>query len=173
MAGSRDVNVVNAAIAGDRAAYANLARKYAGRVYAVCLSILQNRDDSQDIAQDVFLTGMRKIHTLRDASQFTLWITRMAENRCRDHRRNQRRRNELLHERRIELPQQSVTEGPDLSDALSKLPEKFRTPLLLYYFDGQSSENVARALDMRRAGASTRLARARQALRQILEKNHE
>jgi RNA polymerase sigma-70 factor (ECF subfamily) len=56
----------------------------------------------------------------------------------------------------------------ELHDAVTRLPEKYRLPLVLYYFDGESSEGVARALDLTPAGVLTRLSRARKELRALL-----
>jgi RNA polymerase sigma-70 factor (ECF subfamily) len=134
--------------------------------------MLHDPDDGQDAAQDVLIKGLEKIGSLRDGNQFAMWITRIAQNHCRDHWRTQKRREELLREHSQETSLASESPAPDLSDALARLPEKYRLPLMLYYFDGQSSENLARALDISRAGVGTRLARARRALRQILEKSH-
>jgi RNA polymerase sigma-70 factor (ECF subfamily) len=135
--------------------------------------MLGDPDESQDVAQDAFLKGMTRIDSLKDGSQFASWLIRIAQNLCRDHWRRQQRRQRLLRENIEELIPERGTPLPDLSGALARLPEKYRIPLMLYYFDGQSSENVARALELSRAGAGTRLARARQALRRLLEKNHE
>jgi RNA polymerase sigma factor (sigma-70 family) len=169
----RDAELVSATIKGDRGAYAALVRRYASRIYAICLAMLHDPDDSQDAAQETLLRGMTRIHTLRDGSQFAMWITRIAQNLCRDHWRSQRRRQELLREQAPVLEQVSEAASTDLPCALERLPEKYRAPLMLYYFDGQSTENVARALDISRAGASRRLVQAREALRQLLEKSHE
>ncbi len=175
----KDAELVRATAAGDREAYADLVRRHASRIYAVCLAMLRDADDSQDVAQEALLKGMARIGSLREGSQFGMWLTRIAQNLCRDHWRVQQRRRELLRENATEIVPdgKTISDGesspPDLSAALARLPEKYRVPLMLYYFDGQSSENVARALDLSRAGAGTRLARARQALRQLLEKSHE
>ena len=64
-------------------------------------------------------------------------------------------------------------ETHDLRLSLARLPEKHRLPLLLYYFDGLSTKQVAKALDISPTGAATRLCRARRALRAILEVNHD
>jgi RNA polymerase sigma-70 factor (ECF subfamily) len=167
-----DADLVQRTIAGDREAYAELVRKYASRIYAVCLAILHDPDDSQDVAQDAMLKGMTKIGTLRDGSQFPMWLTRIAQNLCRDHWRTQSRRQEIIREQNVDTSVEAEEPSVDLSSALDKLPEKYRIPLMLYYFDGQSSENVAKALNISRAGASTRIARARRALRQLMEKDH-
>ena len=56
-----DAELVRLTVAGDREAYAELVRKYASRIYAVCFAMLHDADDSQDIAQDAMLKGMEKI----------------------------------------------------------------------------------------------------------------
>lgn len=168
-----DADLVRATVGGNREAYAALVRRHASRVYAVCLAMLNDPDDSQDMAQEALIKGMTRIHSLRDGSQFAAWITRIAQNLCRDHWRVQNRRRELLQEHNPSVTRFAESSPPDIHDALVRLPEKYRVPLMLYYFDGQSSENVAKALEMSRAGASTRLARARRALRRLLEDSHE
>jgi RNA polymerase sigma-70 factor (ECF subfamily) len=166
-----DAQLVRATIGGDRDAYASLVRRHASRVYAICLAMLHDPDDSQDAAQDVLIKGLEKINSLRDGNQFAMWITRIAQNLCRDRWRTHKRREELLQEHNQETSLASDSPPPDLSDALSRLPEKYRLPLMLYYFDGQSTDHLAAALDISRAGVGTRLARARRALRRLLEKS--
>jgi RNA polymerase sigma factor (sigma-70 family) len=168
-----EAELVNASAGGDREAYAALVRRHASRVYAVCLAMLHDPDDSQDLAQEALVKGMTQIHSLRDGTQFAAWITRIAQNLCRDHRRTWNRRRELLQRENPTVSLSVESDSPDISAALAKLPEKYRVPLMLYYFDGQSSENLARTLNLSRAGASTRLVRARRALRRLLEKSHE
>ena len=163
-----DEALVAASRGGDRNAYAALVRRHARRVYAVCIGILGGVAESEDIYQETFVKGMEKIDTLRDGKQFAGWISQIARNLCRDHLRNQHRRRALLRE----LPARGGTdhgENIDLHLALSKLPEKYRLPLMLFYFDGRSSEKLAEELHMTQAGACTRLFRARNALRRILE----
>ena len=173
MTDRNDIELVEASVRGDREAYAALVRRYASSVYAVCLSMLHDPDESQDMAQETLIKGMERIHTLREGSQFAPWITRIAQNLCRDYWRIRKRRDELLKERGPELVPGAGESSMDLPLALERLPEKHRTPLLLYYFDGQSSESVAAALSTSRSGASRRLAQAREALRRLLESSHD
>lgn len=168
-----DADLVRASAGGDREAYAALVQRHASRVYAVCLAMLHDPDDSQDMAQEALIKGMTKIGSLRDGTQFAAWITRIAQNLCRDHRRTWARRRELLQRENPTVPLHAETSTPDISAALAELPEKHRVPLMLYYFDGQSSENLATTLNLSHAGARTRLVRARRALRRLLEKSHE
>ena len=124
---------------------------------------------------------MRHHRTLREAPAGT-------HNHCRDHWKHARRRRELLDQ---EFPPAlSVVPGmgtgatttvdylnddPDdtLNQALARLSEKHRLPLLLFYFDGRDTVAVAEALDITVSAAATRLCRARRALRAILEVRHD
>ncbi len=167
-----DEDLVASARGGSREAFAALVRRHAKRVYAVCIGILGNTDDSEDTVQETFVKAMTSIATLRDDRQFAAWISQIARNLCRDHWRTQQRRRELLASR-------AINEGTefgkfsDLHDALARLPEEHRLPLMLYYFDGRSTENLARELNLTRGGACTRLFRARNELRKLLEEREE
>jgi len=186
-----DAEFVAAAVAGDRDAAAELIERHAAAVYAVCLGLLADPDRAEDIAQDALLKAIEKLATLRDPATFRSWLLSIARNLCRDHWKLSQRRQELLAER-VERAEFRVVgdtaaapdpipgmatppgvdgenAGPDLQMALARLPEKFRLPLLLYYFDGLSSARVGEALGISATGAGARLCRARRALRRILE----
>jgi RNA polymerase sigma-70 factor (ECF subfamily) len=162
-----DQELVAASKAGDRAAYAALVRRHARRVYAVCLAVLGNVSDVEDLFQETFVKGLTKINTLRDNGRFAGWISQVARNLCRDHYRKYHRRRELAARNPVEDGYHPDDFG-DLHDALGKLPEQHRLPLMLFYFDGKSTENLARELNLTKAGACTRLFRARNELRKLL-----
>src|SRR5215469_7021687 len=77
--------LVQRAQAGDRAAYGRLVEGFQPTVYAVALARLRNPSEAQELAQEVFLHGMRKLPQLRDAQCFAGWLrqitVRMAINR--------------------------------------------------------------------------------------------
>jgi RNA polymerase sigma-70 factor (ECF subfamily) len=162
-----DEDLVAASRRGDWQAYAGLVRRHGKRIYAVCMGILGNVTDSEDVLQETFVRGMTRIDTLRDASQFSSWIAQIARNLCRDHLRTHHRRYDLLR-RWTQEPVMPDDDFGDLHSALRRLPEKHRVPLMLFYFDGKSTENLARELNITEAGAYTRLHRARKELRRLL-----
>ncbi len=168
-----DEDLVAACRNGDRDAFAVLVRRHSKRVYAVCIGILGNPADSDDIFQDTFVKGMMKIHTLRRGTQFAAWITQIARNLCKDHLRRHNRRRELLEQNPGDPTPFVREEYDDLHAALEKLPEKHRLPLMLFYFDGRSSEKLAQELNITRAGACTRLFRARIELQKLLAAKEE
>jgi len=128
--------------------------------------------DSEDLAQEILVKGFQEIGGLRDGKRFAAWIAQIARNRCHDFLRVQGRRRDLLKREAARAEDKTEPEEPDYAElhvALERLPEEYRLPLMLYYFDGQSAESVARALEMSPAGAYTRLSRARRELRRLLE----
>jgi RNA polymerase sigma factor (sigma-70 family) len=153
---------------GDKSAYAGLVKAYSGRVFAVCLGMLGNSHDAEDIAQQVLVKGFSEIRQLRDSEQFGVWIVRIARNLCIDFIRRARR--ERIAFAASAAATKSSSEGhPELETALAKLREEYRLPLVLYYFDGQSAKNVAETLEISEAAVQARLSRARKQLRELLE----
>jgi len=153
---------------GNIKAYEVLVRRYSARIFAVCLGMLGNVSDSEDIAQEAFMKALDRIKSLRNGQQFGYWISQIAGNLCRDLLRSRNRHRELLAQNRAAIyPEKN--DYSDLMEALRALPEEHRMPLMLYYFDGQKTDSIAKALNLSRAGACTRLCRARKALRKRLE----
>jgi len=162
--------LVAASRGGDREAYATLVRRHTRIVFAVCYGILGNVSDAEDAAQEVCLKAMTKLDELHDGERFAAWISQIARNHCRDLLRARKRHREILHQRSADLETRDSGDFSDLHAALAKLSEDYRLPLMLYYFDGQSTKSVAEALDLSQGGACTRLCRARKELRRLLER---
>lgn len=168
-----DEELIEAIRGGETKAYEALVRRHTARIFALCLGILGNVSDSEDAAQETLVKALNKIQTLQDGSQFAGWISQIARNLCLDLLRSRKRHRELLDQN-----QERIMPAPGdysvLQEALEELPEEHRLPLLLFYFDGQKTESVAKALNLSRAGACTRLSRARKALRRKLtSENHD
>lgn len=154
---------------GDKSAYGDLVRAHVSRVFAVCLGILNNRHDAEDMTQQTLLRGFVQIRTLRDSDRFVPWIVRIARNLCLDVLRTRERR-----AMPSGMPDIPAGEEPDehhrLEQALRRLSEEYRVPLLLFYFDGRSTRSIAEALGVTQANVQTRLSRARKQLRRLLER---
>jgi RNA polymerase sigma-70 factor (ECF subfamily) len=130
--------------------------------------MLGNVHDAEDIAQQALLKGFTDIEQLRDSEHFGAWIGRIARNLCIDFLRK-RRREQDAHVKRAEDAESRSREYPGLQDALAKLPRRYRLALMLYYFDGRSTENIAETLEISRAAVYARMSRARKRLRRLLE----
>lgn len=157
---------------GDRGAYAGLVKAHSGRVFAICLGMLGNRHDAEDMAQQTLLRGFMRIGSLANSEGFGHWIARIARNSCID---LIRRRKRQVVER--DLPESGAGADPEtyhrLEAALAELSEDYRLPLLLFYFNGRSTKRIAETLEISQAAVQTRLSRARKRLRHLLAEKGE
>lgn len=80
----RDLGLVRRIRRGDHAAFRALVRHYQNPIYALCLRMLGSREDAEDVAQEVFLTIHRSVHTWRGESRFYTWLYRVATNHCKN-----------------------------------------------------------------------------------------
>jgi RNA polymerase sigma factor (sigma-70 family) len=169
-----------AAREGDRAAYGRIVAACQNTVTAVALAITRDVSASEDIAQDAFLSAWQHLKRLQSPSSFLPWLRQITRNLARDHLRANRHRplSGAGAEIAIELaadpsptPIQRLVEDERehaAAELISALPEDSREVLLLFYREGQSSQQVALLLGMSDAAVRKRLSRARASLREDL-----
>ena len=139
-------------------------------LYRLSVSYLHRDADAQDAVQQALENAWR--HRARiDVQGFRPWMTRIVINECKS----------MLRRRKWCFPSgQAETLGgqippPDvtLADALERMPEKLRTPLLLHYMEDFTVQEIALALGVPRTTVVNRLHRARRALREALDEREE
>ena len=127
------------------------------------------------IAQDVFITVFRNINKFRYESQFSTWLYRITINKCKDHLRRQKIRSifspfkETDEEEITVNPVEDVDVSGIVQKAVSKLPEKLRTPLVLKEIEGMSYQEISETLDCEIGTVKSRIFRAREGLKKLLE----
>src|SRR5262245_24397305 len=171
-------NLVVRAQAGDRAAYGELVERFQPTVYAVALSRLRNPAEAQELTQEVFLHGMRKLHQLKDPQCFAGWLrqitVRMAINRLTRKGPFQGVEPEVLEQA------ESHGSGPldDLVRAenaaavvtgLQQLKEIDRATLEAFYLRGRSLKQMSREFETPIGTIKRRLHVARNRLKKVLE----
>ena len=162
-----DENVVRACQRDDKAAYAVLVKRHYRHVFAMCLGVLGNVHDAEDIAQEAMLKGLLKIKKLDKAEQFEVWILKIARNLCVDFLR----RNKRIKRIGVKQPTQSghrTSKNENLQQAIRRLPQELRVPLTMYYFDGKNAKTIAEKLDISHSGACQRIRLARKQLHELL-----
>lgn len=171
-----------AAARGDRDAYGRIVAACQNTVTAVALAITHDVPASEDIAQEAFLSAWQHLKRLQNPASFLPWLRQIARNLARDHLRAARHRplDGETAEIAISLaadpsptPMQQIIEDEReraAAELISALPEDSRETLLLYYREGQSSQQVAALLGLSDAAVRKRLSRARQDLRDDLLK---
>lgn len=139
-------------------------------LYRLSVSYLHSDADAQDAVQQAVENAWKHRQKV-DGERFRPWLTRIVINECRTLLRRRKRvfASEQLERLACETPPPDLA----LADALSRLPEKMRTPLLLHYMEGFSVRETANALRMTETAVRSRLFRARAALRDALSGEEE
>ena len=152
---------------GDEKAFAELVRASSRTLYAAARAILRSDQDAQDCVQEAILKGWKSLPALKDRSFFRTWLTRITINTAINMARKRRPGAPLL----AELPARDdrCEERLDIRRAIEALDEKTRVCTVLFYFEDMPTAEIARATGMREGTVRTRLFRAREKLRNVLE----
>lgn len=116
------------------------------RMYRVARGMLRTDADCADAIQNAVFAAWRRLPTLKDEARFEPWLMRILVNACRDVQREyQRHRNDMPDDALSALV---AAPPPDigLRDALDRLPEKYRLPVLLHHLNGYALSDTARIL---------------------------
>lgn len=162
-----DDNLVMASRNGDKDAYAQLIRRHYEHVFIVCLGVMGNVDDAEDITQEAMLTGFTKLKTLRNNSQFRPWIAKIARNLSLNLIRRNRRSQQIIADKAI-APVGAKRDNERLQYAIERLPMEIRQPLVMYYFDSRSVQSVANDLNISTSAVYSRLHLAIKELHRLL-----
>jgi RNA polymerase sigma factor (sigma-70 family) len=160
--------------AQDEAAFAALVRRHGRLVLGVCRRLLHGRADAEDAFQATFIVLFRRARSLDRRGSLAAWLYTVAYHvalRARaDAARRRLRERRVVDMPRTECPAEAVWRDlqPVLDDELNRLPEKYRTPVLLCYVEGKTYEEAGRLLRLPVGTVKSRLARARQTLRRRL-----
>jgi RNA polymerase sigma-70 factor (ECF subfamily) len=159
-----------------------LAREFDARLvecaplaFRVAFSVLRQREDAEDVAQEAFARAHRRFHQLRDRDRFRAWLVRMVWRMSIDRRRGDRRRSEreLAHGGLGAATADDVAGAAEraamLWEAIDELPEKLRVTLVLANIEGHDIGEVARLLGVPPGTVKSRLFTARQQLKERLQ----
>lgn len=172
-----DAALVAAARRGDLGAFERIVERYQRRVYAVGYRILRRHDLADDVAQEAFLRAYQALDRFDTSRPFGPWIARIAANLAVNHARSPRFREQALPEAHAETPDGragplgAVLEGEArevLEAALARLPAEQRAVFVLRVAEELSYREIADALGLALGTVMSRLARAREKLREAL-----
>lgn len=168
MSQSFDIEQVLAAQRGDREAYTQLVRDHYRGVFMTCLGVVGHPHDAEDLAQEVFITGLQRLGQLREQERFSAWITQIARNHAINHLRDKRRL-KMKAEKLKQQPQgKEPTHSVELERALGQLPLELREPLIWHHLDNQPVQAIAARLNQSASNIYQKLRQAHQQLRELL-----
>jgi RNA polymerase sigma factor (sigma-70 family) len=170
-----DADLVRAATAGDRGAFAGIYDRYADRLYDFCVGMLRDRDDAADCVQDAFCAAATRLNQLRDADKLRPWLYSIARNEALRKLRDRRRESVF-----DEMPETVSNEpGPEtlaarneladlVSEAAGGLSDRDKAILDLAYRHGLDGPDLAQALDVSPANATKMISRLRETVEKAL-----
>ncbi len=172
-----DKMLVQAVLAGDKAAYGKLYDRYAPLIRAICYDETGNLADAQDLAQDAFMRAYENLENLRDPDLFGRWLIGIARLRCKEWRRHDSRRRgvsvELNDARQLCSDPRDNGRLGRLRKTIAMLPEKERLALHTFYLQEQSADDARRTMGLSRSGFYRALERARKQLAALLVQQRE
>jgi RNA polymerase sigma-70 factor, ECF subfamily len=181
---SAEAETVRRAQQGDAAAFERIYLLHGPRIYALCLRIVRNPTEAEDLTQEAFLRVFRKIHMFRGESAFSTWLYRLALNVV------------LMKLRKKHLPEASLEETTksneestghnkevgdldsrltglidrlNLERAVEQLPSTFKTVFVLHDIQGYKHHEIAKMMDWSVGTSKGKLHRARTRLRELLQ----
>jgi RNA polymerase sigma factor (sigma-70 family) len=176
IADGNDPALVQASLNGDREAFAQIVTRYQALIASVAYSATGNLAQSEDIAQETFVTAWQHLPSLREAGKLRSWLCGIARRLTANARRRQQRepaQDAAPLDEAIDTPapdaipaERAMTREEEsiLWRSLEQIPETYREPLILFYRENDSVEQVAQALELSPEAVRQRLSRGRKLL---------
>lgn len=173
---------------GDESAFRYLVDNYKDRVFNTAIGIVQNAEDAEDVAQEVFIQVYRSIHSFKGESKLSTWLYRIATTRSLDLLRSRKSKkrfgfiqrlfgdgNEPLHElpdfNHPGVAMDRKENAAKLFKAISQLPDNQKTAFTLHKLEDLSYQEVSEVMQTSIAAVESLMHRAKQNLRKMLEKD--
>ena len=165
-----------AAIHGDREAFEMIIRTHSRTLFAIAYSILQNREEAEDVVQDALVKAWKTRWRMRDAEKFPAWLGTIARHRAHDVARRRKSVpfppdaaepvDNQFEDEALALKEKAMSE--QVRAALATLPELHRTALTLRYFEEMDYAAIERTLSLTNGALRGILGRAMETLRRRL-----
>ncbi len=175
---------------GDESAFKFLVDNYQDRVFNTAIGIVQNAEDAEDVAQEVFIQVFRSIHAFKAESKLSTWIYRITTTRSLDLLRSRKSKkrfgflqrlfgdgNEPLHElpdfNHPGVAMDRKENASKLFKAINQLPENQKTAFTLHKLEDLSYQEISNIMQTSVPAIESLMHRAKQNLRKILEKEKD
>ena len=178
-----DIEIISLVLKGDQQAYAVLVSRYQSFVFTLTMRMLKNREDAEEVAQDVFVKAYRALADFRGASKFSTWLYTIVNSSCLSFLRKKKQEIHSLDNERVF----EQVDNQDSGLAANQVEQKSRQVMVtkaiallapddaeiitLFYKAEQSLEEIAQILGIEPNTAKVRLHRARTRLKEKMEKH--
>jgi RNA polymerase sigma factor (sigma-70 family) len=184
MAHLEDQHYINLILNGNPNAFATLVDRYKSMVYTLALKMVTNREVAEEIAQDTFIKVYSSLSKFKGDSKFSTWIYKITYNTCLDSLKKSKREKTTTYIEDFSEHQikeiESVLDTIDekernqvIQNCLEQLPNDESFLITLYYFDGQSIDEISKVMNASASNIKVKLFRTRKKLASILKSRLE
>lgn len=172
--GSTHRDIIESCMQGRRQAQFELYRLYSKAMFNVCLRMVNNDMDAEDLLQQSFTDVFTKLNTFRYESSIGAWIKRIVVNNCINFLKKRRLKIESLDDEPYQLAGDEPIDPVRLNvkainDAVTKLPDGYRVVFSLYMFEGYDHKEIGGILNITEATSKSQFSRAKKKLKDLLE----
>jgi len=160
---------------GNRQAQFELYRLYSKAMYNICLRMLKDEMDAEDILQNSFVDVFSKLHTFQHQSAIGAWIKRIVINNCINFLKKRRLHIQELTDNHTNVTEERPKDVPDIkltveqvNQAVHLLPDGYRVVFTLYMFEGYDHREISEILNVSEATSKSQYSRAKRKLKEIL-----
>jgi len=173
-----DEEIIKKVQKGDVEVYSHLIERYKDRIFGLIFKYTNDYNETQDIAQEVFIKVYRQLHSFRFQSKISTWLYRIATNSCIDwDRKRKKDQNMLSLNEEITIDRDNGIETMILfneqrqvvRDIINKMPEKYKLLIVMHHFHNLKYKEISEILDMPEKTVETRLYRARALIKKEIE----
>ncbi|MCO5947431.1 MULTISPECIES: sigma-70 family RNA polymerase sigma factor [Mucilaginibacter] len=178
-----DIELIDQVLAGNQAAYADLVKRHQRFVFTLAMRFAKGREDAEEIAQDCFIKAYRSLGSFQRQSKFSTWLYSIVYTTAMTFLRKRRVDTDSIDDEDTYIQVENQSSAYDVNDAENKsrsfylnqaieqlLPDD-ATIITMFYKGEQSLEEIAQAMGMEANTIKVKLFRARQRLKEKLERN--
>ncbi len=178
-----DIELIVQTLSGDQSAYACLVKRHQRFVFTLALRFAKNREDAEEIAQDCFIKAYRSLASFKQESKFSTWLYTIVYTTAMTAMRKKRVDTPSIDDEETHIQIENTSSGYDVNNAenksrsfyvdqaISQLTPDDATIITLFYKGEQSLEEIAQTLGIEANSVKVKLFRARQRLKEKLERN--
>lgn len=165
-----DIDLISSAIKGDATAFSALLERHYDLIFRLTLRTLANRQDAEDVTQDICVALAKKLHSFQSKAKFTTWLYQVTLNACRDFQRRTASANKTqaayqdISEQRDDNARQRQQEAQWAYDAINTLDDPLRETALFVVAEGLNHSQVGDILNVKESTISWRMLKVREQL---------
>ncbi|MDV6234206.1 RNA polymerase sigma factor [Leptospira ellisii] len=180
-----DWDCIQKVLHGDFNSFEQLMNRYQGLVYSQAIKAFRNETEAEDFTQDIFLKAFESLSTFQGRSQFSTWLFTIARNEIiRRYRREhpeisgldalllaeneKEKKSEMSSEQENKILKQESSEK--IRDLVENLPELYRKPIALHYFENMSYKEISKKLNLKMNTLKSYIFRGKEIMRDWLNR---